>query len=178
MITLHFVLFAAGFTLAYAIVSLLDVSSVVSRKAAYLHLTFNKINFGKRLSLLTIGVAVCLIAFWHIPVEFDAAMINAALGMEMQLGLLFAGGLVFAGTRFLSRNVKIIAPVAMGKALGLYGVLLLLAPAQIYAIYPAYQQQSAGVLLLMLMLFLDFTIMPLWLYTYFGRSSLKRDQSI
>jgi hypothetical protein len=88
----------------------------------------------------------------------------------MHLALLFAGGLIFVGSQFLSRNVKMLVPVIAGKAVGLYGMFLLLIPAQLYVLYPLNEQATTGVTLLVLMLVLDFTLVPAWLYSYFGKS--------
>jgi uncharacterized membrane protein len=54
--------------------------------------------------------------------------------------------------------------------MGLYGMFLLLTPIDWYAVYPLYEQAYTGAMLLILMLVLDFTVMPLWLYNYFGRT--------
>jgi riboflavin transporter FmnP len=89
----------------------------------------------------------------------------------MHAALVFAGGLVFAGSRSLSSTVRSIAPIVAGKALGLYGMFLLLTPVNVYRAYPAYEQAYAGVCLLMVMVMFDLTIMPLWLYNYFVRGS-------
>ncbi len=108
------------------------------------------------------------------PAEFDAATITANIHVEMHISLLLAGGLIFVGSRFLSKRMKLIAPIVAGKAMGLYGTYLVLTTLTIYRVYPAYEQAEAGVVMLFLMLGLDFTIVPIWLYGYFGRNPPAR----
>jgi hypothetical protein len=42
-------------------------------------------------------------------------------------------------------------------------------PKNLYTVYPLSDQAVAGVVLVVLMLLLDFTIVPLWLCGFFGR---------
>jgi hypothetical protein len=123
---------------------------------------------------LAFGSAAFLIGYWYLPAQFNAAAANVGSDTEMHLALLLAGGLIFVGGCFLSRRMKLIALVVVGKGLGLYGMFLLLTPGRVYSIYPATEQVYAGAALLFVMLILDFTIMPLWLYNYFGKPSARR----
>ena len=172
MILLHFLFIATGFLTAYAVISLLDVASCFLGCASIIRLEVKKATLrGKDLSPFTFVVAGAIVAFWHSPVELDAAAANGALLTEMRLALVIAGGLVFVGFKFLTRNVKMIAPIVAAKAMGLYGMFLLSTPVQLYVLYPISEQATTGVVLLVLMLVLDFTLMPMWLYNYFGRGA-------
>jgi hypothetical protein len=51
---------------------------------------------------------------------------------------------------------------------------MLLTSLRIYASYPVYEQAEAGIVMLFLMLGLDFTIVPVWLYGYFGKNPPAR----
>jgi len=175
MILLHFLFIATGFVTAYALISLLDVASCLLACASNIRLAVKKATFrGKDLSPFIFVVAGAMIAFWHLPVELDAVAGNGALLTEMRLALVIAGGLVFVGSSFLNRNVMMIAPVVAGKAMGLYGMFLLLTPVQLYELYPINEQATTGVVLLVLMLVFDFTLMPMWLYNYFGKGAHDR----
>jgi hypothetical protein len=48
----------------------------------------------------------------------------------------------------------------------------------IYSVYPASEQVEAGVAMEVVMLILDLTVLPLWLYNYFGKGpvSLERQR--
>jgi len=69
--------------------------------------------------------------------------------------------------------LKYIAPIVVGKLMGLYGMFLLLVPYTIYTAYPAYEQAYAGVALLVLMVVIDLTAVPLLLYNYFSKATPK-----
>jgi hypothetical protein len=108
------------------------------------------------------------------PAEFDAATTIAYIHVEMSITMLVAGGMIFVGSRFLTKRMKLIAPIIAGKIMGLYGSFLLLTPLTIYAAYPIYEQAEAGIVMIFLMLGLDFTIVPVWLYGYFGKNPPAR----
>jgi hypothetical protein len=71
--------------------------------------------------------------------------------------------------------MKLITPIIAGKVMGLYGSFLLLTPLTIYAAFRIYEQAEAGIVLIFLMLGLDFTIVPVWLYGYFGKNPQARN---
>lgn len=163
---------AAGFLLTFGGRYVLAVTSHLSDSL------YRTRNFLKRtclgssaLSVLTFSSAALLIAYWYLPAHFIAAASNANAGMEMEAAFVCAGVLISLGATSLTRRVKLIALVVVGKALGLYGMFLIVTPNPVYQIYPIYEQYYAGAALLFLMLILDFTIMPLWLYNYFGKAS-------
>jgi len=108
------------------------------------------------------------------PVEFDAASTIANVHVEMHITLFFACGLFFVGSRFLSKRMKLFAPIVVGKVMGLFGIFLLLTPVTIYAAYPVYEQAQAGTVMVFLMMALDLVIVPVWLYGYFGKNPPAR----
>ena len=166
----HFLFIVAGFLLAFAPYSVLEIAPQLSHKAARARELVKRIDLGATgLAVLLLAAAASLIAIWNLPAQVDGAAVSAALHAEMHASLVFAGGLIFVGSRFLSRRTRLVAPIIVGKALGLYGMFLLVAPSPVYAAHPTYEQAYAGVVLLIVMLVLDFTIMPLWLYSYFGK---------
>jgi hypothetical protein len=96
--------------------------------------------------------------------------LTANIHVQMHISLFCAGGLIFVWSKFLGKRMKLIAPIVVGKVMGLYGAFLLLTPLTIYAAYPVYEQAEAGTVMLFLMLGLDVTIVPIWLYGYFGKN--------
>jgi hypothetical protein len=166
-----FLLLVSGFLFASASNSIIGVISQLSGTVSRIRNTLDRVCLGPRLSsVLTFGSAVSLIAFWYLPVQFNTSVASASSAAEMCLSLVFAGSLIFVGARVLSRRLKLIALVIVGKVLGLYGMFLLLTPQNVYSFYSNYEQGYAGAALLFLMLALDFTIMPLWLYDYFRKT--------
>ena len=171
----HFFFLAAGVLFAYGIESSMLVASRLSSKASRARALMGKVNLTvNKYGLLTFLVAVALIAFWYMPAEFDAATTIAYIHLEMNITMLVSGGLIFVGSRFLSKGMKLIAPIVAGKVMGLYGSFLLLTPLTIYAAYPIYEQAEAGIVMIFLMLGLDFIIVPVWLYGYFGKNPPAR----
>lgn len=171
MIVQHLFFLAAGVLLAYGISSSILVASRLSTRDSRVHALMVKIGLAvNKFGLLTFLAAGALIAYWYLPAEFDAATVAANIHLEMHITLFFAGGLIFVGSTFLSKRVKLIAPVVVGKVMGLYGAFLVLTPITIYAAYPVYEQTEAGIVMLFIMLGLDFTIVPMWLYGYFGKN--------
>ncbi len=59
--------------------------------------------------------------------------------------------------------------VIAGKVMGLAGVFLLITQSYLYSIYPFGEQSETGLVLVVAMLVIDFTIAPYWLYNYFRR---------
>lgn len=172
----HLFFLAAGVLFAYGIESSMLVASRLSSKASRIHALMGKVNLAvNKYGLLTFLAAANLIAFWYMPAEFDAATMIAYINVEMNFTIIFAGGLVFVGSRFLSKRMKLITPIIAGKVMGLYGSFLLLTPLTIYAAFPIYEQAEAGIVLIFLMLGLDFTIVPIWLYGYFGKNPQARN---
>jgi hypothetical protein len=175
VILLNFLFVLVGFICGYAISSLLQVVSGIYNGVSRIRFVVTKMNFvGKEFSLLIIAAAIAILTFWHMPVELDAAVLNAKMQIEMHLTLFLSGCLLFGSSQLFSRNMKTIASIVAGKAMGLFGLFLLLTSSRIYSIYPAYEQGNAGVLMLLVMCVLDFTVMPLWLYSYFGKSLAHR----
>ena len=162
----------AGFLFTYGAGSLIELTPYFSDRLWRTRNSLNRSNFGANaLRILALISAASLVGYWYLPSQFNAAAGNVSSNTEMGLTLLFAGGLIFVGVCFLSRRLKLIGLVVVGKALGLYGMFLLLTPWTLYPAYPGYEQVYTGAALLFSMLILDFTVMPLWLYGYFGKSS-------
>ncbi len=129
MIVQHFFFLAAGVLFACGIDSWILVASRLSTRASRAHALIREVNQAvNNHGLLTFLAAASLIAFWYMPAEFDVATLTSNIHMKMHLTLFVAGGLVFVGSRFLSKRMKLIAPIVVGKVMGLYGTFMLLTP--------------------------------------------------
>jgi hypothetical protein len=58
--------------------------------------------------------------------------------------------------------------------LGAFGVFLLITQSYLYSVYPFSEQSEAGLVFVVMMLLMDSTIVPLWLYNYFGKGTSIR----
>ncbi len=171
MVAEHFLFMTAGFLLAYGCDSLILVGSRLSKNLQVSYKLFLKITLAmNKWSIVTFVAAALLTAYWYLPANFDAAFLSSDVHVEMHFTFLLVGGLVYAGSKMLTKNMKRIAPLIVSKAMGLYGSFLLLTSLYVYSVYPASEQAEAGVVMLIMMLLMDLTIMPAWLYNYFGRT--------
>ncbi len=171
MIAQHFLYIAPGFVLAYGIDSLILVASRLSKKVSEVYSFLLKANsiFNKWGTTAFI-VAALFTAYWYFPVNFNAAVLSASIHFEMHFTLFVAGGLVYVGSKLLTKIAQRIAPIIAGKAMGLYGAFLLLTSTYLYHVYPVPEQAETGVVLVVMMLVLDLTVVPIWLYKYFGKT--------
>jgi len=174
MVVQHLAFILAGFVYAYGFATMLLVASQFSARIASARAAFQRFNvLFNRAGVLTFAISALSIAYWYVPENFDAAVLSESLHLEMHLTLLFVGMLIFVGSSQLARRIRRIAPIIAGKALGMYGMFLALTTFNVYPVYPISQQVYAGVALLIIMLILDFTLVPAWLYDYFGKTSTE-----
>ena len=170
MILQHFLYIAGGFLLVYGADVLTWVGSRLSKNISGVYSMFLKAN-----SILgmygtaTLIAASSIIAYWYLPSNFDAGLLKASVHFEMHLSLVVAGGLIYVGSKFLTRRANLFAPVIVAKAMGLFGALMLVTPTAIYSVYPLTEQTETGVVSVIIMLVVDLTLMPILLYNYFGR---------
>ena len=133
----------------------------------------------QRLSILNQGVpffltAALLTCYWWLPSSLSMVSLNNLLQIMMYLTFVSVGVLVFAGSLFLPIHGLTILSIIIGKMLGLFGAILILSPKHLYAAYPAAQQTATGVVLITLMVLVDMTVMPYWLYRYFNNADRIR----
>jgi cytochrome c oxidase assembly factor CtaG len=171
MVAQHLLFIAAGFLVASGFDSLIlavsRISTAVSR--AYALLLEANARMNKR-GVVAFLVAALLTVYWHIPGNFDAAVLNEGVHVEMHSAFLIVGGLVFIGSKLLTKRMRQFAPIIAGKGMGLFGAFLLVTPSYIYPVYPAWEQSEAGLVMVVMMVIMDLTIAPYWLYSYFGKS--------
>jgi hypothetical protein len=178
MIVQHSVFIGSGFLLAYSTDSLMLAASRVSNMIAQTYATLAKANAAvNKHGMLSFVSAVLLTAYWQIPGNFNAALLNEPLHFEMHLTFLLVGGVTFVGAMSLSKRIREIAPIIVGKALGLFGTFLLLTSSYVYTTYPFSEQSQVGTVMIVMMLVMDLTIAPYWLYGYFGNRPLTSSLS-
>ena len=171
MVVEYFLFTTAGFLVASGTNSLAQVGSRLSKEASRICAAIQRVNSGlNKYGTLTFLSAALLTAYWYLPRNFDTTVFNQKAHAAMQLTFLVTGALIFIGSTLLTKRMRQTAPIIAGKAMGLYGTFLLLTPFNLYQAYPISQQAEAGAVLLLVMLAIDFTVVPILLYNYFGRS--------
>ena len=173
MILQHFIFLLSGFVCAYGAAYIMLVASKFSRVISRVWYVARAVNSLNKRGIVTFSLSAFMIAYWNIPTIFNEAVLAESVHLEMHLSLLIAGALIFIGSSSLTRRMKQISPVVAGKALGLYGLFLTLTSLNLYSAYPFAEQAYAGVALITVMLLVDFIIVPLWLYNFFGRSGSR-----
>jgi cytochrome c oxidase assembly factor CtaG len=173
MVAEHLLIVVTGFLLAYGTTCLVFVGSRVSRPTLRTRAALLKANsaLNKR-GMATFAMVAIMMVYWQIPQNFDTAALNGSTHLAMHFTFLIVGGLIFAGSRMLPRRTRQIAPIIAGKMLGACGMFLLITQSYLYSVYPFSEQSETGLVLVVMMLLMDFTIVPYWLYNYFGSTSI------
>jgi cytochrome c oxidase assembly factor CtaG len=170
MVVQHLLYIMAGFLSAYGIDLLILAGTPFSRPVSRVYTKLLRANatVNKR-GIVTFAVASILVAYWHVPFNFDAAVLNEGIHVEMHLTFLVVGGLIFIGSKLLTKRTRHIAPIIAGKAMGLFGAFLLFTTSYVYPVYSLPEQAEAGLAMVVMMLVMDLTLVPIWLYGYFGK---------
>jgi hypothetical protein len=89
----------------------------------------------------------------------------------MHLSLLVAGILIFVGTGLLNGRTRKMASVLGCKAMGIFGVFLLVTSSvgykRFYSVYPINQQAQLGLAMMIMMFIFEGLLIPYWLYRHF-----------
>src|SRR3972149_2090669 len=148
MIAQHFVFAVAGFLFSYGIDSLILVGSRLSKKVSHAYAFLLRVNSTvSRRGIVAFVVAAVFTAYWHIPENFNTAVLNEGAHIEMHFTFLVVGSLIFVGSKLLTKRMRHIAPIIVGKAMGLYGAFLLFTPSYVYSVYPLGEQSEAGLVM-------------------------------
>jgi cytochrome c oxidase assembly factor CtaG len=161
-------LLLAGYWLASSLNSFLFVRGQSSVSIASVYSSLGSLNkMLNRRGLVSLALALFLIAFWHVPAVLDAALLSYQLHVMMHLCTFFAGVLIFVGFRVLSPNMRLLAYLLGCKGMAIFGAYLLVSPIVVYGSYPFYEQAEAGAAMVAMCVASDATIIPLWLRRYF-----------
>jgi cytochrome c oxidase assembly factor CtaG len=159
----------AGALLAYSIQSFLRLAARVS--------TLTHFGSKRKISAefkvdarVSLTIAAIIILYWHLPSNLDAAVLSYSLHLLMEAMMLVAGSLALIGGRRLRTRTRHVATIAACKAMGIFGVYLLVTSgySQFYDVYPLIQQAQLGLIMMVLMFSFEAMLIPRWLYTYFS----------
>jgi cytochrome c oxidase assembly factor CtaG len=168
MVVQHFFYLAGGFLIASGADLLILGGSKFSRRLTSIYSALMKVNasINKR-GLVTFVIAALLTAYWHVPAIFDAAVLNDSIHIMMHFTFTVVGGLLFIGAGLLTGRMRHVLLLVPGKAMGIFGAFLLFTMMYVYPVYPKPEQAEAGLVMVVMMLVMDLTIVPYWLYKYF-----------
>jgi cytochrome c oxidase assembly factor CtaG len=169
MMVQHFFYLAGGFLIASGADLLILGSSKFSRSLTTFYSSLMKVNASvNKRGLFTFVIAGLLAAYWHIPATFDAAVLNEGVHVLMHFTFTVVGGLMFIGASLLTGRMRHALLLVPGKAMGIFGAFLMFTTLYVYPVYPTPEQTQAGLVMVVMMLVMDLTIVPYWLYKYFG----------
>jgi len=112
--------------------------------------------------------AALLVVYWNMPANWSAAAFSEHTHIQFHLTLFGVGILIFVGLATVPSKIRFFVPVAIGKVLGFVGIFLLISTTAVYPMYPVSQQIETGTLMVVIMLAIDVTLVPYWLYNYFN----------
>ena len=170
MILQRLVFIMVGVLFAYAAHCIASSGPSVRLSVTYESM-LGKFSVINRHGIPTLFAAALLTCYWGLPPSFDAASLIMMVHLMMCLTFICVGVLIFTGSMFVSRRVLSIVPIIVGKMLGLFGAFLILSPKYLYDVYPAAQQAETGVVMIAIMVVIDMTVLPCWLYRYFGNTT-------
>jgi cytochrome c oxidase assembly factor CtaG len=163
-------LLLAGYWLASSLYSFLSIGRTSSNSLASICSRLSSVNkVLNRRGWVSLGLAVAIIVFWHVPMTLDAALLSYQLHLIMHASMLFAGFLIYAGFRMLSPNMRLLTYLLGCKGMAIFGAYLLVSPIVVYGSYPFYEQAEAGAAMVAMCVASDATIIPIWLKRYFSR---------
>jgi cytochrome c oxidase assembly factor CtaG len=161
-------LLLAGFLLAYSVEPFL----LRRVKQSEVSDTFQ----AKRWRTLSLVAAALIIVYWHVPTVMDSALLSFPLHVIMHLSLLLTGCLIFVGSKLLTDRSRKIMSILGCKAMGIFGVFLLVKSgtgySRFYSVYPLSQQAQFGLSMMIMMFVFEGFLVPYWLYQYFNKSGM------
>ncbi|MBI4258517.1 MAG: cytochrome c oxidase assembly protein [Thaumarchaeota archaeon] len=88
-----------------------------------------------------------LLAYWHIPENFNAAVVDEGVHVLMHLSFMLIGAMVFFCIKVLSIGQILVYTAILGQAMMIGGVILISTPVHLYPSYPLQQQLDAGLVM-------------------------------
>jgi len=170
LMVIDLLLLLAGFWFAGSLNAFLAVGGLYSNSFAAVRSrlgSINKVWNGK--GWVSLGLAVGIIVFWHVPAVLDAALLSYTLHLVMHASMFLAGLLIYVGSRGLSPNMRLLTYLLGCKGMAIFGAYLLVSPVVVYGSYPFYEQAEAGAAMVAMCVASDATIIPIWLKRYFSK---------
>lgn len=168
MIVQHAFYLVGGFLLASGTDMVVIAGSAISNKVSRAYSFLLRVNTTyNRRALVTFLASGLLVAYWHVPANFDAAVLNEGVHIQMHMTFLVVGGLIFVGSKLFTWRVRTFLLLIPSKAMGLFGAFLMFTSGWVYPVYPQWQQTECGLTMVIMMLGMDLTLVPYWLYKYF-----------
>ena len=105
--------------------------------------------------------------YWHIPSNFDSAVVDLNLHMTMHFSIILSGIFLYSSFKMISRIQSLIFILSIDKTMGVLGFFLASGNSQIYQTYPLSVQMTSGFWMIFMMVGIDLICILLILKTFF-----------
>lgn len=120
---------------------------------------------------LTTGLLfIVTLFYWHIPSNFDQAIINYNAHIFMHISIIFSGIFLYTTFKMISRIQSLLFILSIDKVMGIFGFFLTEGSNQIYQTYSLSTQMISGFWMILMMVGIDLICISLILLIYFKLS--------
>ena len=105
--------------------------------------------------------------YWHIPSNFDAAVVDLNSHIIMHFSIILSGIFLYSSFKMISRIQSLIFILSIDKTMGVLGFFLASGNSQIYQTYPLSVQMTSGFWMIFMMVGIDLICILLILKTFF-----------
>ena len=105
--------------------------------------------------------------YWHIPSNFDTAIVNLTSHMTMHFSIILSGIFLYSSFKMISRIQSLIFILSIDKTMGVLGFFLASGNSQIYQTYPLSVQMTSGFWMIFMMVGIDLICILMILKTFF-----------
>tara|TARA_B100001750_G_scaffold243953_1_gene260254 strand:- start:2356 stop:3030 length:675 start_codon:yes stop_codon:yes gene_type:complete len=111
---------------------------------------------------------IILLFYWHIPSNFDKAIIDINSHMIMHFSIILSGIFLYSSFKMISRIQSLVFILSVDKAMGVLGFFLAGGNSQIYQTYPLSVQMTSGFWMIIMMVGIDLLCILLILKNFFN----------
>ena len=139
--------------------------ALLTRKAYHVWSKIMRTVFSKMHGLLWIGLAVVLMAFWHMPAVFDLASMYESVHVIQHVSFIIVGASAFIAIRAYGGggSLQILLLIIMSSMMGFTGLLFSISSERVYALYSTIDHNIAGDYMIIISIILLVVGLPLYL---------------
>ena len=111
---------------------------------------------------------IIILFYWHIPSNFDSAIIDLNTHMLMHFSIILSGIFLYTSFKMISRIQSLIFILSIDKTMGVLGFFLAGGNSTIYQTYPISIQMTSGFWMIIMMVGIDLLCILLILKIFFN----------
>ena len=97
--------------------------------------------------VIGVPVAIIILIYWHLPANFDLAVLTEEIHLMMHISFILLGVIVFMNVKAISKGELLTHIFALMIAMVVWGIVLITTPEHLYSSYPMTQQAEAGIVM-------------------------------